>query len=107
MSLTLDVRDLTLVREIAGTGSVTRAGARLHLTQSALSHRLRSVELRLGTPLFLRLGKKMVLTPAGERVLATACRVLDELERAEDELRVLARDGSGVLRLCRASRAAE
>ena len=100
MSLTLDVRDLALVREIAGTGSVTRAGARLHVTQSALSHRLRSVESRLGTPLFLRLGKKMVLTPAGERVLATARRVLDELERAENELRVLARDGSGVLRLC-------
>ncbi len=100
MSLTLDVPDLALVREIAGTGSVTRAGARLHLTQSALSHRLRSVESRLGTPLFLRLGKKMVLTPAGERVLVTARRVLDELERAEDELRVLARDGSGVLRLC-------
>jgi LysR family transcriptional regulator, regulator for metE and metH len=100
MSLTLDVRDLALVREIAGTGSVTRAGVRLHLTQSALSHRLRSVESRLGTPLFLRLGKKMVLTPAGERVLATARRVLDELDRAEDELGVLARDGSGVLRLC-------
>jgi LysR family transcriptional regulator for metE and metH len=96
----LDVRDLALVREIAGTGSVTRAGARLHLSQSALSHRLRSAESRLGTPLFLRLGKKMVLTAAGERVLATARRVLDELARAEDEVRVLARDGSGVLRLC-------
>jgi LysR family transcriptional regulator for metE and metH len=100
VSPTLDVRDLALVREVAGTGSVTRAGARLHLTQSALSHRLRSVESRLGTPLFLRLGKKMVLTPAGERVLATAHRVLDELGRAEDELRVIGRTGAGVLRLC-------
>jgi LysR family transcriptional regulator for metE and metH len=98
--LTLDVGDLSLVRAIADTGSVTRAGARLHLTQSALSHRLRAVESRLGTPLFLRLGRKMVLTPAGERVLATAHRVLDELTRAEDELRVLGRDGVGVLRLC-------
>jgi LysR family transcriptional regulator for metE and metH len=96
----LDVRDLALVQAVAGTGSVTRAGAVLHLTQSALSHRLRSVESRLGTALFLRLGKKMVLTPAGERVLASARRVLDEVDRAEDEVRVLARDGSGVLRLC-------
>jgi len=100
MSLSLDVRDLSLVREIAETGSVTRAGARLHLTQSALSHRLRSVEERLGSPLFLRLGKKMVLTPSGDRVLETARRVLDELVRAEDDLRVLGVDGSGVLRLC-------
>jgi LysR family transcriptional regulator for metE and metH len=96
----LDVRDLSLVREVAGTGSVTRAGTRLHLTQSALSHRLRSVEERLGTPLFHRLGKKMVLTPAGERVLETATRVLDELDRAEDDVRALRSQGAGVLRLC-------
>jgi LysR family transcriptional regulator, regulator for metE and metH len=100
MAISLDVPDLALVREVAGTGSLTRAGTRLHLTQSALSHRLRAVESRLGTPLFLRLGKKMVLTPAGERVLSTARRVLDELERADAELRVLALDGGGVLRLC-------
>ena len=100
MPFPLDVRDLSLVREVADTGSVTRAGARLHLTQSALSHRLRSVEERLGTPLFHRLGKKMVLTPAGERVLETAHRVLDELSRAEDDLHVLGNNGAGVLRLC-------
>jgi LysR family transcriptional regulator for metE and metH len=98
--LTLDVRYLALVHEIAATGSVTRAAGRLHLTQSALSHQLREVESRLGLPLFLRLGKKMVLTPAGERVLAASRRVLDELRRAEDELRVLSENGKGVLRLC-------
>ena len=100
MALNLDVPDLALVREVADTGSVTRAGARLHLTQSALSHRLRAMEERLGTPLFLRMGKKMVLTPAGQRVLTAAEAVLGELGRTEDELRVLAREGSGVLRLC-------
>jgi LysR family transcriptional regulator for metE and metH len=99
VSLAFDVRDLALVREVAAAGGVTRAGSRLHLSQSAISHRLRSLELRLGTPLFLRLGKRMVLTSAGERVLATAQRVLDELGRAEDEVRLLARDGTGVLRL--------
>jgi LysR family transcriptional regulator for metE and metH len=100
VGLTLDVRHLSLVHEIAATGSVTRAAGRLHLTQSALSHQLRDVESRLGLQLFLRLGKKMVLTPAGERVLASSRRVLDELRRAEDELRVMAVDGKGVLRLC-------
>ena len=96
----LEVRHLALVTEIAGTGSVTRAAERLHLTQSALSHQLREIESRLTTSLFLRLGRRMVLTPAGERVLASARRVLDDLTRAEDDLRSMAAPGTGVLRLC-------
>lgn len=100
MGLTLDVRHLSLVHEIAGTGSVTRAAERLHLTQSALSHQLRDIESRLGLQLFLRLGKKMVLTPAGDRVLSSSRRVLDEIRRAEDDLRVMSQHGKGVLRLC-------
>jgi LysR family transcriptional regulator for metE and metH len=96
----LEVRHLALVTEIAGTGSVTRAAERLHLTQSALSHQLRELESRLALSLFLRLGRRMVLTPAGERVLASAQRVLDDLVRAEDDLRSMSAPGHGVLRLC-------
>jgi LysR family transcriptional regulator for metE and metH len=96
----LEVRHLALVSEIADTGSVTRAAERLHLTQSALSHQLRDVEARLETKLFLRLGRRMTLTPAGERVLASARRVLDDLARAEDDVRTMTAPGAGVLRLC-------
>jgi LysR family transcriptional regulator for metE and metH len=96
----LEVRHLALVAEIAATGSVTRAAGRLHLTQSALSHQLRDLESRLDAPLFLRLGRRMMPTPAGERVLATALRVLDELARAEAEVRAVSAPGTGVLRLC-------
>jgi LysR family transcriptional regulator, regulator for metE and metH len=99
-SPTLEVRHLSLVNEIASTGSVTRAAERLHLTQSALSHQLRDIESRLGTQLFLRLGKRMVLTPPGERVLGAAKRVLDEIGRAEEDLKLMSQDGKGVLRLC-------
>lgn len=96
----LEVRHLSLVNEIASTGSVTRAAERLHLTQSALSHQLRDIESRLGIQLFLRLGKRMVLTPPGERVLGAAKRVLDEIGRAEEDLKLMSQDGKGVLRLC-------
>jgi LysR family transcriptional regulator for metE and metH len=99
-SPTLEVRHLSLVNEIASPGSVTRAAERLHLTQSALSHQLRDIESRLGIQLFLRLGKKMVLTPPGERVLGAAKRVLDEIGRAEEDLKLMSQNGKGVLRLC-------
>src|SRR5256886_17611502 len=68
----LEIRHLKLVAAVAETGSVTRAGNRLHLTQSALSHQLRDAEEQLGKPLFERKSGKMTLTPAGERVLQTA-----------------------------------
>ena len=63
----LDIRHLKLLVAITEERSVTRAGERLHLTQSALSHQLRDLEERLGTQLFLRLNKRMLPTPAGER----------------------------------------
>ena len=95
----LEVRHLKLVREVSAAGSLTRAGAALHLTQSALSHQLRDIESRLGTALFLRVGKRMVLTPAGERLLRSADDVLAAIERTEEAIRNLSGDKRGVLRL--------
>src|SRR5258708_34622442 len=69
MSQFLDSRHLRLVAEIARTESVTRAADRLNVTQSAVSHQLRELEHKLGTAVFTRSGRRMLLTPAG-RVLA-------------------------------------
>jgi LysR family transcriptional regulator for metE and metH len=96
----LEVRHLRLVSEVAAHGSVTRAAERLHLTQSAISHQLRDIESRLGTPLFYRMGKRMVVTPAGERILRSASAILDDLRRAEEDIRQIAKEGAGILRLC-------
>src|SRR6185436_19744085 len=82
----LEVRHLRLVRAIAEEGGPTRAAARLHLSQSAISHQLAELEGRLGVPLFARVRRKLHLTPAGTRLLETARSVLGDLARTEREL---------------------
>jgi len=95
----LDIRHLKLIVAITEEKSVTRAGERLHLTQSALSHQLRDIEERLGTPLFLRMNKRMAPTQAGERLLLTARQVLDDLKRAEEDIARMASNKQGALRI--------
>lgn len=99
MSPKLEVRHLKLLVTVAEEGSVTEAGKHLHLTQSALSHQLRDAEEKLGTALFLRLGRKMVLTPAGERLIACARRVLSELSDTEVQIEGLNGGARGEVRL--------
>jgi LysR family transcriptional regulator for metE and metH len=83
----LEVRHLRLVLAVAEHGSLTKASEHLHLTQSALSHQLRELEGRLGTPLFLRMNRRMALTPAGEFLLDSARSVLERLDNTESAIR--------------------
>lgn len=77
--------------------SFTRAGAELHLTQSAVSRQVRSLEEELGTRLFDRRPRALVLTRAGEQYYREVARLLAQLleatcrarrSRAEGEVRV-------------------
>jgi LysR family transcriptional regulator for metE and metH len=95
----LEIRHLRLVQTVAAVGSLTAAALRLNLTQSALSHQLRDIEERLGTRLFLRRNRRMVATPAGQRLIASAAKVLSELERTEAEVRDMAQERQGLLRV--------
>jgi LysR family transcriptional regulator for metE and metH len=79
----IEVRHLKLVIAIAGEGTVTRAAGRLHLSQSAVSHQLLDLERDLEARLFDRVGKRMVPTPTGARMVADAGRVLAELAELE------------------------
>ncbi len=95
----MEIRHLKLVVTVAERGSLTEAGKSLHLTQSALSHQLKELEQQLGTALFHRINKKMVLTQAGEMVLKTAHVVLDEVAHTEQAIHRLISGEAGVLRL--------
>jgi LysR family transcriptional regulator, regulator for metE and metH len=98
-AMDLEIKHLRLVSAIARTGSVTRAGDVLNLSQSALSHQLRDIEGRLGAALFHRVGKRMVLTPAGDTLLVAAQQVLDLVGRTESAIRNVGKKDAGLLRI--------
>jgi LysR family transcriptional regulator for metE and metH len=99
LAMNLEVKHLLLVQAVHEERSITRAGNRLHLTQSAISHQLKEIEDRLGAQLFERARHDMVLTPAGKRVLDSAAIVLEELRRAEEEVAEMAGRKGGSVRI--------
>jgi LysR family transcriptional regulator for metE and metH len=88
-----------MVAEIARAESVKGAADRLNVTQSAVSHQLSELEDRLGTALFVRLGRRMLPTPAGRLLAEAAGKVLDTIGEVEHKVSQLARNVSGELRV--------
>src|SRR6476646_5088997 len=82
----IDIKYLRLIESVAAAGSLSGAAKKLFLTQSALSHQLKEIEMQMGTEAFHRINKKLVLTPAGNIVLA--------------ELRKITSGEVGQLRIC-------
>ncbi len=93
----IEIRHLRSLFAIHETGNLSRAAQRLHLTQSALTHQIKSLEHHFGTALFYRRRRPLQLTPAGHRLLALAREVLPRVEAAEQALKTLASDGTGRL----------
>lgn len=90
---------LSIVQEVDKQGSLTAAANVLCLTQSALSHTMKKLEQQLGTAIWLREGRHLRLTQAGEYVLAVANRVLPQLSFAEDRLQQFKQGERGTLRI--------
>lgn len=92
--------DLELLRSfvsVVDAGGFTRAGERVHRTQSTVSQQIKRLEDDVGQPLLHRAGKAVTPTEAGERLLSYARRLLALAEEARD---VMARPGSeGAVRL--------
>lgn len=78
----MDLAALEIFRAVVEAGGITRAAARLHRVQSNVTTRIRQLEQSLGVELFLRDGKRLVLTPAGQTLLDYACRILQLAEEA-------------------------
>lgn len=95
----LELRHLRSLKAIDETGSLIQAADRLNLTQSALSHQIKTVERYFEIELYQRKHKPLRLSSAGQRLLSLAQRILPEVEAAEHELKHLAGEVSGRLHI--------
>lgn len=93
----MDTQTLTAFLEVAETASFTRAAERLHLSQPAISKRLKSLEDQIGQRLFDRVGRSVLLTDAGTALLPYARRMLQTIEDGRRALSQLSRTVSGRL----------
>ena len=89
MKRILDSRKLLAFVTLAHCGSFTQTARELFITQSAVSHAIKSLEQELECRLFDRLGRKARLTPAGRQLLAHAQRILEEMQLARADLKTL------------------
>jgi LysR family transcriptional regulator, regulator for metE and metH len=95
----MEIRHLRLIKSIVEEGSITKAIDKLHLTQSALSHQLKEAEYQLGTKIFLRQNKKLLLTKAGEKIYQTANEILEKLTDTEKQIKSMVFGEVGEIRI--------
>jgi DNA-binding transcriptional LysR family regulator len=95
----VDLRQLEILRAVADTGSFTGAGQRLHLSQSAVSRQILLLEEELKEQLFLRLGRKVRITPTGTTLLGLSQRLFDDLEQTRASIVESQQRVTGSLRL--------
>ena len=95
--LNLDLATLRSFVNIAESGSMTRAAARLFMTQSAISMQIKRLEASLGLMVFERTASGIITTNSGEQLLGYALRLLDINDEAVGRLTSL--DYAGQLRL--------
>ena len=95
----MDLRQLEILQAIADTGSFTACGRKLHVSQSAISRQIALLEEELGEPLFLRIGRKVRMTPAAEALVQLGQRVSQDVRETVASVTDRTRELRGTLRL--------
>jgi DNA-binding transcriptional LysR family regulator len=106
MSDQLDLRDLRYFEAIADAGHVGRAARALHRSQPTLTGAIRRIEEKLGVALFMRAGRGIRLTAAGEALHDRARALRIAAEDAEREVADIGRGHAGLVRMGMAPTAA-
>lgn len=95
----IDLDQLKTFVIAAELSNFTHAAKRLHLSQSAVSQQVRELEHKLECPLFVRGARRVGLTPAGERLLPLARKLLADAKATAEAVRAIGIGVSGVVRV--------
>src|SRR5215207_8402966 len=95
----MDLRRLRLFLAVVDGGGMTRAAESEHVSQPSVSQAIRELEADLGTALFHRVGRRVVLTAAGEALVEPARQVLRDVETGRAAVEAVAGLGAGRLDL--------
>jgi DNA-binding transcriptional LysR family regulator len=95
----MDLRQLEILRAIVESGSFTAAGERLHVSQSAISRQVLLLEEEFNEPLFLRFGRRIQITPTGEKLLQLSHRVFADIRDTTGDILDHKKKLTGTLRL--------
>lgn len=95
----MDLKQLRTFLHVAETGSFSEAAKRLNVTQPALSRQIRLLEEDAGVSLFIRTGRGVILSEAGEILVPRARILAEEMERLKTDMTTFAGTISGEVRL--------
>ncbi|MCI5850935.1 MAG: LysR family transcriptional regulator [Sutterellaceae bacterium] len=91
----MDLRQMRYFLAIAREGNFTRAAARIHVSQPALSKQVQDLEEETGTPLFYRRSHGVELTAAGRLMLKRASDIVELVRKTEEEFNSLSDSEQG------------
>jgi DNA-binding transcriptional LysR family regulator len=95
----VDLRHVRTFVTVAELGTVSKAAERLHVAQPALSRQIAALEDELGLKLFDRVGRRLLLTSAGEQILKDCRGLLNYVRAVGEQAQVLRLGDVGVLRV--------
>ncbi len=95
----MDLRRLRLFLAVVDGGGMTRAAEAEHVSQPSVSQAIRELEAELATSLFHRVGRRVILTPAGEALVEPARQVLRDVETGQAAVEAVAGLSAGRLDL--------
>src|SRR5713226_5503096 len=95
----MELRHLRYFVTVVDAGGVSRAAARLNISQPALSRQVRDLETELGVSLFDRRGGRLVLTGEGEDLLTHARQLLTDADSLSERAGALRGGDEGIIRV--------